>query len=69
MIIGQDKERVRLLEVEVKLSRELIEHLRNDLEEIGEAMKKEDISKATNYPYMQIFEDISQCTGHLDSFK
>lgn len=69
MIIGTDKERVSKLEVEVRLARELIEHLRKDLETIGEALKKEESVDRIGYPYYKIYDDIGRCKGHLEYFK
>jgi hypothetical protein len=69
MIIGADKERVRKLEVEVGLAREFIEHLRKDLETIGEALKKEESIDRIGYPYYKIYDDIGRCDGYLESFK
>lgn len=65
MIIGEkDKERVRLLEVYLRLANELINDIRDDLDEIGAKMCSEGID-TTNYPYTKIFHDIGRCSGYL----
>lgn len=69
MIIGTDRERVRKLEIEARLTRELIEHLRKDLETIGEALKKEESISCIDDPYYKIYDDIGRCNGYLEYFE
>lgn len=68
MIIGKDKERVRLLEVQCKLAYELIETLRNDLEIIQRHLEKTDGTPLGD-DYWRIPNDIGRCSGHLDYYK
>lgn len=70
MIIGEkDRERVRLLEVHLKLANELIEEIRGDLEEIAEKLRSDEIVDTTDYPYMKLYQDIGYCSGHLQECK
>lgn len=68
MIIGKDRERVRLLEIRLKLAEELIGCLRKDLSEIGSAIEMGNTTIVASNPY-KIFEDIGQCDGYFDSWK
>ena len=69
MIIGQDKERVRMLEIQLKSAEELIRCLRKDLSEIGSAIEMKNMTMAVSDPYVRIFEDIGRCDGYFDSWK
>lgn len=69
MIIGKDKERVRLLEVECQLAKELIETIRNDMERIRDELYDKNIVDITSDPYWKLSDDIGRCSGHLISFK
>ena len=69
MIIGQDKERVRLLEVQCKRAYALIDSLRGDLEVIRECLIQDlDAEKQVNYPYAKITHDICCCLDYLDYY-
>ena len=70
MIIGKDKERVRLLEAQCGLAYELIESLRSDLETIQARLEKDiGVGALTNEPYWRIPHDIGRCSGHMSSFR
>ena len=66
MIIGsKEKERVKKLELECSLSRELIESLKNDLVTISKQLGAEKIVCDDGYLW-KIPNDIGRCQGHLD---
>lgn len=70
MIIGEkDRERVRLLEIYLRLANDLIKGIRSDMEEIAGELYNEGIVNTTDYPYAKLYEDIGKCTGHLESCK
>lgn len=65
MIIGKDKERVRLMEVELKLARELIEQLRFDMEKIAHELETNTLVETALPPYYKLYHDIGRCSGWL----
>lgn len=65
MIIGKDKERTRLMEVDLKLARELIEQLRSDMEEIAHELKTNNLVETALPPYHKLYHDIGLCSGWL----
>ena len=65
MIIGKDKERVRLMEVDLKLARELIEQLRSDMEEIAHELETNTLVEIVLPPYYKLYHDIGRCSGWL----
>jgi hypothetical protein len=65
MIIGKDKERVRLMEVDLKLARELIEQLQSDMEEIAHELKTNTLVETMLPPYYKLYHDIGRCSGWL----
>ena len=65
MIIGKDKERVRLMEVDLKLARELIEQLQSDMEEIAHELEANNLAKTVLPPYHKLYNDIGRCSGWL----
>lgn len=70
MIIGKDKERVRRLEVQCKLASELIESVRDDLEEIRDHLRADiDIGVCSRDSYWKIPNDIGRCSGYLSYYK
>lgn len=70
MIIGMnDRERVRKLEVECKLSRELIKHIEEDMREIAEFLRDKTDLDTTDIPLINLWDDIGRCVGHLDYYK
>ena len=71
MIIGgKDKERVRLLEVENKLNKDLYEELIADLKQIQLALIKEGgVGKLTEDPYWKLSHDIGRCMARKDFYK
>jgi len=69
MIIGKDKERVRLMEVDLKLARELIEELRSDMEEIAHELQTNHFVEAMRPPYYKLYSDIGACSGWLSEEK
>lgn len=69
MIIGKDKERVRLMEVNLKLARELIEKLRSDMEEIAHELETNHLGETVLSPYWKLYHDIGRCSGWLSEEK
>ena len=69
MIIGKDKERVRLMEIDLKLARELIEKVRDDMEMIAKDLAKKDPAILANDPYWVLYHDIGRCSGWLSESK
>lgn len=65
MIIGKDKERVRLMEVDLKLAKELIEQLRSDMEEIAHELETKAFVETIFPPYQKLYHDIGRCSGWL----
>lgn len=65
MIIGKDKERVRLMEVDLELARELIEQIRSDMEEIARKLQTNNIVETVFPPYSKLYHDIGRCSGWL----
>lgn len=69
MIIGKDKERVRQLEIEAKLAKELITAIRSDLEVIAKDLREKELVDTTSVPYYKLYEDIGRCSGHLWQYR
>ena len=70
MIIGKDKERVRQLEIECKLARELIETVRSDMESIRDYLYNDTVCiNIADDPLWRLSNDIGRCSGHLNYFK
>lgn len=65
MIIGKDKEKVRLMEVDLKLARELIEDLRSDMEDIAYEVATNNIVETGRPPCYKLYHDIGRCSGWL----
>ena len=65
MIIGKDKERIRLMNVDLKLARELIEQLRSDMEEIAHELETNNLVETVLPPYHKLYHDIGRCSGWL----
>lgn len=66
MIIGKDKEKVRLMEVDLKLAREqLIEQLRSDMEEIAHELETKGLVETGQPPCYKLYHDIGRCSGWL----
>ena len=66
MIIGEkDKERVRLMEIDLKLARELIEQIRSDMEDIVHEGETFGLVETVLPPYCKLYQDIGRCSGWL----
>ena len=62
MIIGKDKERVRLMEIDMKLAIDLISDIEYEMEQIAQQLESNKID-TTSWPYYKLYHDIGRCRG------
>lgn len=68
MIIGADKERVRLLEIEADLAYGVIEHLRDALTTIANTLNEYEPRDIVMLAH-EVYNSIGRCKGHLEYYK
>ena len=71
MILGSKKDRrIRALEIENRLAKDLIESLKHDMIMIHDAIEKEQgTSKVIDDPYRRLNYDVGRCEGYLERFE